>query len=551
SPGERVRRDPLELAFHGIAITYLVVTALGATRPFWAEVHDDFTAYLEFPRRLLQTGTFVEPMSSRRIATLGGGVYLQSLLFPLWGPAAVPLVDVGLGQLLAWGAALAIRPLGQGRAHRAVRLGAPLFVLALGSAHELYSHAPMRLVFGLVVVLLAATAAAAGKQGARAGDFAVVAASGVALVSLRNSLVAFALLVACGWAVVGLVRRDRRLARDVIVSAAAMIALLLPWCAVSWRSSGTPFYPLLEGTFRSGAFSAPMALGEKLAFVGDVLARVGAHWVLLVGIGAWLLGAGARAVAVGAGAAVVTCAATAFSLTGFDSYNIFRYSEPMLLGALAFAACALGAALADGGVAGRGRRAVAFAGASMVAVAVLVPLRLVVYDREVEVWCPRRALRATAAFAVASAQALREPFAPFASKGSEVYASAQAAMPRGAAVAAAVARPFLWDLGRQRIDSVDIPGVVSPAPGLPSGGGADALAAYLRQLGYEFLAFTPPATGPSLYQRSRWQALARGHLPMWRDLGGRVGAFLDDVDALSRERRVVYTSGEIVVVDLR
>ncbi|HSN15834.1 MAG TPA: hypothetical protein VLT61_14475, partial [Anaeromyxobacteraceae bacterium] len=77
SPGERVRRDPLELAFHGIAITYLVVTALGATRPVWAEVPDDFTASLEFPRRLLQTGTFVEPMSSRRIATLGGGVYLQ------------------------------------------------------------------------------------------------------------------------------------------------------------------------------------------------------------------------------------------------------------------------------------------------------------------------------------------------------------------------------------------------------------------------------------------------------------------------------------------
>jgi hypothetical protein len=431
-----------------------------------------------------------------------------------------------------------------------VRLGAPLFVLALASALTLYNHAPMRLAFGLVVVLLAGTAAW-GRGEARSGDFAVVVASGAALVSLRNSFVAFAMLVACGWVLLGLARRDRRLAGGAAASASAMVGLLVPWSIVSWRSSESPFYPIFGGTFRPGAFSPPIALQEKIAIVADVLARVGAPTILSVGIAAWILGWRSRAVAVGVAAAIVTSAATAFSLTGFDSYNMFRYSVPMLDGALAVALCTFGAVAAEGGARGRAMGAVAVAGAAMLAVAVLWPVRLVIYDRDVELWRPRDALRATDAFRAASMQALGEPFAPFASTGRELYASAQEAIPRGASVAAAVARPYLWNLGLNRIDSIDIPGVASPPPGLPYLEGPEALAGYLRGLGYDFLAFTPPAVGRSIYQRSRWQKLARSDFPMWRDLGRRVSDFLANVEELSRQRQVVFASAEIVVIDLR
>lgn len=550
SPGGQIRLDPLELALHAAAIAYLVVTALGATRPFWVDVHDDLPAYFEFPKRLLETGTFLEPMSSRRIATMGGAAYLQSLVYPLWGPAAVPLVDIGLGQLLAWSAALALRPPGVGRGARAVRLLAPIFVLWLASALTLDNHAPMRLAFGLVVALLGATVAF-GRGGARSGDFALLAATGAALVSLRNSFIGFAMVVTFGWIVLGLARRDRRLALGATAAGGAMVALLLPYFVVSWRSSRTPFYPLLEGTFRHGAFSPPLAFSGKLAFVGDALLRTGVPWIAVIAIGAWLIGWRTRGAAVGVVAAIATSAVTAFGLTGFDSYNLFRYSAPMLDGALAFAACLGGTVLSDGLARGRALGVVTIGTAMALAVAVSLPLHLVIYDREVEVWRPRETLRATVAFADAAAQALREPFTPFASAGSEVYAAAQETIPRGSSVAAAVARPYLWNLARQRIDSIDIPGVASAPPGLPHLEGPEALVAYLRGLGYDFFAFTPPAFPGCLYDGSRWALLASGGFPMWRDLGRRVIDFQSNAEALAVDHPVVFASAEIVVLDLR
>jgi hypothetical protein len=562
SPGGQIRLDPLELALHAAAIAYLVVTALGATRPFWVDVHDDLPAYFEFPKRLLETGTFLEPMSSRRIATMGGAAYLQSLLYPLWGPAAVPLVDIGLGQLLAWSAALALRPPGVGRAARAVRLIAPIFVLWLASALMLYNHAPMRLAFGLVVALLGATVAfgrggarsgesANGWDSARSGDFALLAATGAALVSLRNSFIGFAMIVACGWVVLGLARRDRRLALGAAAAGGAMVALLLPYFVVSWRSSRTPFYPLLEGTFRHGAFSPPLAFSGKVAFVGDALLRTGVPWIAVIAIGAWLIGWRTRGAAVGVVAAIATSAVTAFGLTGFDSYNLFRYSAPMLDGALAFAACQGGTVLAEGLVRGRAALAVPIGTAVALAVAVSLPLHLVLYESEEGFWRPYEAWRATAAFGEAAAQALREPFTPFASAGSEVYAAAQETIPRGSSVAAAVARPYLWNLARQRIDSIDIPGVASAPPGLPYLEGPEALVAYLRGLGYDFFAFTPPAFPGCLYDGSRWALLASGGFPMWRDLGRRVIDFQSNAEALAVDHPVVFASAEIVVLDLR
>jgi hypothetical protein len=81
--------------------------------------------------------------------------------------------------------------------------------------------------------------------------------------------------------------------------------------------------------------------------------------------------------------------------------------------------------------------------------------------------------------------------------------------------------------------------------------GADALGAYLVDLGYTHLAFTPPPLDRCIYSTWHWQAAQRSGDFLWEQWARYILDFLRNEQQLARRGGVVYQSPEVVVVDLR
>jgi hypothetical protein len=71
-------------------------------------------------------------------------------------------------------------------------------------------------------------------------------------------------------------------------------------------------------------------------------------------------------------------------------------------------------------------------------------------------------------------------------------------------------RPYLLDLRRNPVASLDLPGGVSPPPGLFRSETAEEAVAYFRGLGYSWLAAIRPERSHGLYERRVWDAHERG-----------------------------------------
>jgi hypothetical protein len=73
------------------------------------------------------------------------------------------------------------------------------------------------------------------------------------------------------------------------------------------------------------------------------------------------------------------------------------------------------------------------------------------------------------------------------------YNALNSLVPHGAKVLAAVDFPTLLEYSTYTFATLDAPGAVSPAPHMPFFQGADAKVAYLRHLGYTYIAADSPA----------------------------------------------------------
>src|ERR1017187_2970081 len=72
-PGKFGRSGGVERCVAGLGLILLIAIWYAPAVAFpWFNSPDDFGAYFPFAKRLLQSGTLVEPFSLRRLATLGG-----------------------------------------------------------------------------------------------------------------------------------------------------------------------------------------------------------------------------------------------------------------------------------------------------------------------------------------------------------------------------------------------------------------------------------------------------------------------------------------------
>jgi hypothetical protein len=111
-------------------------------------------------------------------------------------------------------------------------------------------------------------------------------------------------------------------------------------------------------------------------------------------------------------------------------------------------------------------------------------------------------------------------------------------------------RPFWLDFARNPIDVVDVPGQVSPPPGMPLDDD-EAVVAYLRQRGVRYLAFVRSTQSGGAYGRRGWERM-RGPPPshLWGGAAPFVLQTFDRFESLMRSRLRLYDDGTMVVLDL-
>jgi hypothetical protein len=514
---------------------YLYLGSAARTMP---NPSDDWPAYLPFIRRLLQSGRFIDPFSVRRMASYGGQTYLQALVLIVAGNAQIQIFDGGICLLLVLGLVL-----GFAREARQVSwmvlILLCLLVLMLPD-NRVNSASEVSGVVGFVAVFR--TLVLVERHGLRGPRVALlIALSIAAAATLRQNYLAVLAFPLGALILRGATDGEswRARARQLGQVGLLVVACLLPWAALAFRSNHTFLFPIFHGNYNPAyqGITAPSTWDARLRFyISAVFASEPIRTMPLLLLAAPAIAAGAnRRALLGLWAGtIVGFAMLTLSLPDSDNYTMARYDFAYVV---AFAIATGLAAAESSSEALSARNLTTFA-------LVIAALALQIYG--------------------SNAAMVRTLTIPLDRMGAMVGAGPspvdvspdderrmQQAVPPGERLLVMIERPYLLDFSRNRVELLDQPGAVSPPPGLPLGTDGEKVAAYLTAQGLRYVAFTrPDHAKDELYSRAHWKANLSSSARIWRITAPVYLSAFDAVDALARVRKRLYDDGHLVVVDL-
>jgi hypothetical protein len=547
--GSRITRGVV-VVFFGLALLHYL--AMAAERS--ANIIDDFQTYFSFPKQLLATGTLIEPFSSRRIYAYGGQSYLQALVLAFSTVFRIGVLDNGIcvlvlvGLVVGWVRERPRFPLGV-----AVPALIGLFTLHY---YDLNTNAASGLsgaVFFLAMFRVLDRPRRAGESAwANALALALVAS---AACTLRQSNLAAAVLIPAAYYGLRMAReRDarRRWVQEAALAALFSLALLLPWMVLTYRSCGTPLYPVIVGNGGEnllGSGPIPVSAVDKSRYFVTATLYPGRLPGLLLAFTAGLLVPSRASLALRASLAG-TAVATIMLFNVLASPDLVDATDRYLFpyGLAYFLAAAL---IVTGAVAHPTTKPPR----SVIAMTLVVGALVLPLAHRPD----RLAQSSYFADAYAINVALKSPLRSDSDSDEAVYAALQRSVPEHSTLLVMLDQPFRLDFKRNHILSWDEPGGASPPPHLPIGQGPDALARYLLGQGVRYVAYCdgpspeyiPSAQIQTLYrlgQGLRYVAYCdRGPLPGYPPTPNRVVA---DLQKLKATRKQLYADKGTYVLDL-
>jgi hypothetical protein len=486
---------------------------------------DDFVGYYEFCEKLLSTGSFPEPFSWRRLASLGGHTLLQSTMLANGWWANVQSFETSLCPVILLGLVAGFR----GGALRRSPAGLFLALLAITTPIirvNTASHATGLVLFAGLFCTLDIIGTAAVNRGRYYAVAGLVAAG---LASLRAQNVpaaggALGLFWLLSWI------RDRPAPRIAIRQAVwwgcGLLAGLLPWMIMGWISNGSPLFPLFQGgnnlAFDPQVAPGPLYFRLKPALEAIVHPAIFPLLICLLAVPGWKRGLAGLATVI---AAALTSLALAYAVSlAPDNTTIPRYVQPLLIaGALA--------ALMTAAVSPRGR---------MTACAFSVFLAATTFtDRGVYL------LRYYSSLSLTSGLNMTIQSHTLAD-----HKAAQDLVPKGKRVMVCSDFPFLFDHERNPVWTIDLPNGCSPAPGLPFHKPPEETKRYFRNLGIDYLIFVDPAQSLVLYNRKVWEGHLHGEVALWRVQAPFYLDYFDTMERLAGTEQVLGKAGNLIVVHL-
>jgi hypothetical protein len=531
-PSGPAAADRWPLALVGVLVAVIAVDVVMAIVKTRSNVHDDDLAYTAFVRRLLQVGDLDEPFSLRRISAYGGQTVLAATAAVRGTTDNLHLVDAGLFRLITFALVL-----GLARARAADRALTAALVLVLALLPDTSINTSSHWAGVALFVALYRTACLASTSGdVRAWTAVGVVAAAAA--SLRQNHLA---VVGLFGVVLVICAPARWRWRAAAAALAGGLVALGPYLIATWRSCGTPLYPLVGGhanpaislTAEAATWWRELALFTRVALEPTPIRSLLPLVIALFAVRDRRPGRPLTALAV---ASSLGLAATVHGLTVSDPSNLWRYAFGFVTAWVIVAVLELARAPRP-----EDERAVAAPGlARLVVLFALLAQLLIAGPSTVRSYAT---LRGDLAAATSGAGAARAPVAAR-------YRRLQAAAPAGARLAVMLDQPDLLDYRRNRIVNVDTPAYVSAPPGMPSFAGAEALAAYLDGQGLRYLAFVRGDASHYSYRRRFWLLRTFFEVEIWRVMGAYMVDFIDSVDELARTRAILFEEEGLVMLDL-
>jgi hypothetical protein len=514
---------------------------LGGAADSASNPYDDDVAYLPMAKQLLEQGTLIDPFSFRRLSTLGGQALQQATLLLEAPLSQLNAFDRSICFLLALGLLAAQRTQGRRPPFVARALGALVLIGLPNISINLASHYSGLAVFlGLYQSLERLSfplAIARGRQVMRLLPLALTAALAC---TLRQNFIAFVglfLMTSYGFALGRRPRGERRWRScvELLLCGGLVVAALSPWLLLSYRSSGTPFFPLWPGTFNPDVAlqSQWRSVSKLLRFAWQVWVQ-GDPFVLLVVFA--LAGLSVREasrrrpVASQWVATAVVLLLSCVSLRLMDAANLARYCFGYLAASILFTWQSASARTRNEPI------LTALLAAALVA-------NLARNETRTFEMVDHR-LMDLAELLRRSTPAQVEP------PNAQAYRHLQNGVPEGAPLLVMLDEPHHLDYSRNAILNLDLPGIASPAPGLPSFQGPEALATYLRERGIRYLAFVRPERSPFAYRRSAWAPRIFDAQEIWRVYVPYMLDTMDNVAGLAESRVRLLEEDGMVLLDL-
>jgi len=494
---------------------------------------DDDIAYFPLIRRLLDTGTLIEPFSLRRLAGYGGQTFLQALVGAIGTEENAFLVDRGIAVIISFGLIAGF--------FRNTRIAGTLpyaiaLLLVIVLPFPMLNSASHITGLTMFLVLFRVLDMQTVRDNTSVRSICLVAMVVSAAASLRaHFLAAAAITVVLYWLQAASTRQvNWHIAVASLFRSGGMALLYLaPWMILLQISSNSFLYPLIRGNHQRSFenYSASLDLWGHVRFLADTLSDP-KFLLFVVPTGILLFVRRTYPAALSLyGGALLTSVAMAWVFTQSDTDNIYRYVAPFLNAAFMAAIVSITRdARASSAPENRPTQALG----DKVIVGVLIVLLPLMMNKDIE--------RLTDRWAKVGLTAAER----------SLYADVLDAVPPGQKVMAIVNHPYAFDYARNDIAAIDVPGAASPAPGVPYFKGAMAFKSYFLNRGIRYLIvddFERP--GACLYNRQLWQFHLSGNVPVWK-MGARY--YLDLMDMLSKlmqSEQVIYQKGGFAVIKLK
>jgi hypothetical protein len=519
------RRLP-KLLFIGPCVVALAFLYTGSVhQPYWLNPYDDYLAYLVFPIRMLQTGTFIEPFSQRRLGTFGGHAFLTAMVFSGTSPDMAWALEMGMCPIVIAGLIYGfLRP----RTARQFLFAGLLIVLSFLTAVPRANSQSLATGVMLFLTLFRTVALENGTplQRRRIGWATIIVVAAVSTLRVNNLIAAFAALILSRLFTIGRPAKERMIHAGV--DAASAMILILPWSILMIISSGTFLYPLMKGNER----------GLHLLLRNDVGPAALLRWIagflcygpvpimlapLALPVIFKSLRQGIRrraALFVAAGGLIATIVTIGGSSPAINWYkDLYRMTFPIIFSvSLAVLTATMSARYFIG------RKFPNFAAAAAILIYVYW-LGDPTFMWNLNIAGMERPSPSVALYSFVQAD----------------YRDLQYSIPQGASFLAILNYPNLLDYRRNEIRNADMLLPYGPYPGPPFFKGPDALRRYLNSLGIHYVAavdFDEDHT--SWYSRPNdlYRVMySNPSFPLWQPY---FFDYMDNIDALERRSQILF-----------
>jgi hypothetical protein len=539
-----VRRNALLSTIVGVVLFAAVVHYLGGVADVTSNPNDDDTAYFPMVRRLIDTGTLIEPFSFRRLSALGGHTFFLALIIPHASYHQLNTFDRGICVVMIVALIVGYR---SGR--RRLPLAATALVvgfflslpnISINSAPHFAGFAFFLGMFRTMVFLRESD-----RLRAKAVVLALVAIATCTLRQNYLSVPVTTLAISYGYRLLanrgsGAPLRERL--REPLVVASLSAFVLLPWLVLAYRSNQTFLFPLQNGTYRKALelqsatatwlrelrLLISVALENEPIKVLGLLALAGAlvrdHHPYKPLRSFWISCA--------LGLVILT-----HSFSTADAGNLARYLFGYFAALAAAVLLTVGTQPFFGRDAARNRAVLALAlGALLLQFPSLREKASQSYQTFVRNIDIQR----------------RRPPQSLDTLPHEVfmYGHIQSFVPAGARMAVMVDEPYHLDFVRNTIFNIDMPGFSSLKPDMPYFEGPEKVAEYFLAHDIRYVVYVRPEFSHSLYQREFWFVRMFNEEEIWRMCAPYFVDFIDSLTSLRESRKNVYEEAGIVVLDL-